>query len=323
MSATSRIVATGLAAAVAGAVLSAAPAGAAVQVRTAGQLSKALRTAKAGTTIRIAKGVYTGTFRLKAKGTKARPITIAGAKGAVLRGEKAKKGKVLSVDGSAWVKITGITVTNAQKGIMLNGSRRVLIDHVTVHGIGMEAVHFRHNSTDNVIRYSRIYDTGVHKAKFGEGVYIGSAVSNGRNDRSDRNSVHHNTFGPNVRAEAIDVKEYSSQGKIYKNLFDGRGLSGANFADSWIDVKGNGYLIQANKGRYTLADGMQVHSVVKGWGCGNVFKGNSLDVRGARGDGGRKAYGIFVANPPAGCKTTVTADNKVVGGAGLTNIAVG
>ncbi|GAB3653495.1 hypothetical protein GCM10027589_11710 [Actinocorallia lasiicapitis] len=321
MSATSRFAVVGLAAALVSGVLAAAPASAAVQVRDAGQLSKALRNAKPGTTIRIAKGTYNGTFRLRAKGTKAKPITIIGAKGAVLRGERAKKGKVLQLEQAAWVKISGITVTNAQKGILIDRSHHILLDHVTVHGTGNEAVHFRTNTTDSVIRYSRIYNTGVVKPKFGEGVYIGSAVSNRKNDKSDRNSVHHNTFGPNVRAEAIDVKEYSSNGRIYDNTFDGRGLSGANFADSWIDVKGNRYLIRNNKGRNTLADGMQVHQVVPGWGCFNVFRGNVLDLRGAKGDEG-KAYGISAPNLPQGCPVTVHADNKVIGGTALTNVAV-
>jgi hypothetical protein len=314
--------AVGLAAGLGGVLFAAAPAEAAVQVRTAGQLSRALRSAKPGTTIKIARGVYTGTFRLSARGTKARPITIIGAKGAVLRGEKVGKGKVLTIDGAAWVKISGISVTNAQKGILIDHSHRVLLDRVKVFGIGMEAVHFRHGTTDSVVRYSRIFDTGLYKPQFGEGVYLGSAQSNQKNDRSDRNSVLHNVIGPNVRAEGVDAKEYSSGGKIYANRFDGRGLSGENHADSWVDIKGNGYLVEGNKGANTLADGMQVHSVANGWGCGNLFKANSLDLRGARGVDG-KAYGIFAPDATAACRTTVTPDNKVTAGTGLTNVPVG
>jgi len=322
MSAITRFVAAGLAAGLGGVLVAAAPAEAAVQVRTAGQLSKALRGAKPGTTIKIAKGVYTGTFRLRARGTKARPITIIGAKGAVLRGENVRKGKVLALDGAAWVKINGISVTNAQKGILVDRSHRVLLDRVKVFGTGMEAVHFRYGTTDSVIRYSRIFDTGLYKPQFGEGVYIGSAQSNQKNDSSDRNSVHHNVIGPNVRAEGVDAKEYSSGGKIYANRFDGRGLSGKNYADSWVDIKGNGYLVAGNKGANTLADGMQVHSVANGWGCGNVFKGNTLDLRAAPGIDGR-AFGIFAPDATTTCKTTVTPDNQVTAGTGLTNVPVG
>ena len=59
--------AAGLATGLGGVLFAAAPAEAAVQVRTAGQLSKAFRSAKPGTTIKIARGVYTGTFRLRAR----------------------------------------------------------------------------------------------------------------------------------------------------------------------------------------------------------------------------------------------------------------
>ena len=51
-----------------------------------------------------------------------------------------------------------------------------------------------------------------------------------------------NRIGPNVAAESIDIKEGTFDGVIRGNTFDGRGISGQNSADSWVDAKGIGYL---------------------------------------------------------------------------------
>ena len=70
---------------------------------------------------------------------------------------------------------------------------------------------------------------------------------------------------------------------ISGNTFDATGISGANFADSWIDVKGNGYTISGNTGvnpthTTVLKDGFQVHVAVSGWGNNTTFASNTLDV---------------------------------------------
>lgn len=304
--------------AVSGVLAAGVPAQAAAKVRTVPQLVKALKKAGPGTKIRVAKGVYRGSFKLTASGTRKRPIQIIADKGAVLAGPSIRKGMTLHLNGVRWVAVQGLTVQGGQKGVMLDRARNVVLDRITVRRTGMEAVHFRTHSTDNVLRRSRISDTGLYKARFGEGVYIGSAKSNMKNDRSHRNRVVGNKIGPNVRAEGVDAKEYSRDGLIRGNRFDGRGLSGENFADSWIDVKGNGYLVQDNKGVRTLADGFQVHTVVKGWGCGNRFAANVLNLTGAPGKDGA-AYGINAPDHSAACPTEVTADNQVIGGTAPTS----
>ena len=67
-----------------------------------------------------------------------------------------------------------------------------------------------------------------------------------------------NKFGPNITAEAIDIKEGTCNGTIIGNIFNGTGMSGQNFADSWIDVKGYNYVIENNTGDHSLRDGIQV-----------------------------------------------------------------
>ena len=134
---------------------------------------------------------------------------------------------------------------------------------------------------------------------FGEGVYLGSANSNwsrysgGQPDRSDQNQVLDNRI-TDTRAEPIDVKEGTTGGVIAGNLLGGDGVAGQNSADSFLDVKGNGYRIEGNHGTHTAAPidpddcnkrrrgpfchGFEVHVAVDGWGRDNVFRGNRLEV---------------------------------------------
>ena len=132
---------------------------------------------------------------------------------------------------------------------------------------------------------------------YGEGVYIGTAKSNwasvtaGEIDKSDSNKIINNRIGPNVAAECIDIKEGTTGGLISGNVFDAKGIQGANSADSWIDVKGNYYLIENNIGHNSqpsaLVDGYQVNCAYAGWGNYNEFKNNTCNVNGS-------GYGINV-----------------------------
>lgn len=179
------------------------------------------------------------------------------------------------------------------KGIMLDTARFNTLDNLSVHHIDQEAVHFRKSSTDNTIKNSQISYTGLTNPGVGEGVYIGSSVSNWATvmgsqtpDLSHRNKVLNNRFGPGVSAEAIDIKEGSESGIIDGNTFDGTGMSGDNYADSWIDVKGAKYTIKNNKGVKSLKDGIQVHKVansVANSGCDNVITANTCSQLGSGG----------------------------------------
>jgi ABC-type histidine transport system ATPase subunit len=86
-------------------------------------------------------------------------------------------------------------------------------------------------------------------------------------------------------------------------------------ADSWVDVKGNGWTIEGNTGTAAPQDGFQVHEVVDGWGQHNVFAGNVSNVDGS-------GYAINVAGPRGlRASTEVRCDNSVQSAAqGLTNV---
>lgn len=230
---------------------------------------------------------------------------------------RAGGGYGLHLDGASYWTVSGLTVTGGQKGIMIDSATGVVVDGVTVHGLTMEGVHFRDSSTDGVIRNSTIYDTGNDGRGMGEGVYVGTA--NTLSDRSDRIQILDNTIGPDVGGENVDIKEGTTGARIVGNTFDGSGLTGANYDDSWVDVKGDDVLVQNNTGRNTTNDGYQTHTQQSGWGCGTVFKGNKSTLTGA---GGSTRWAIDVTNAGAGCRTTVYSSNTVTGGKGLTNIPV-
>ncbi|MFJ8866295.1 right-handed parallel beta-helix repeat-containing protein [Streptomyces sp. NPDC102473] len=291
-----------------------ARAAAVVDVSTAAQLKAALAAAAPGDTIRLADGTYTGNFKATVPATSAARITLTGSPAAVLT---AGGGYGLHLNGASYWTVYGLTVTGGQKGIVTDAANGVVIDSVTVHDLDMEGVHFRTSSRDGVLRNSRIHDTGHNGRGMGEGVYVGSAGD--LTDRSDGVLIQGNTIGPGVGGENVDIKEGTTGARIIGNTFDGSGLTGANYDDSWVDVKGNDVLVENNKGVRTTNNGYETHTQQSGWGCGTVFRGNTSDLTGATG-GGQLA--VNVTNQSAACRTTVYGSNTVTGGKGLTNIAV-
>ncbi|MFI6515105.1 nitrous oxide reductase family maturation protein NosD [Spirillospora sp. NPDC050679] len=277
-------------------------------VKDTRSLEDALRSAKPGDVIKMAAGTYEGKFVAQASGTQSQPIWLCGDQGAVVDGGGVKKGYAFHLNKANHWRLVGFTVRNSQKGVMADTSNGSLIQGLTVHDIGDEAIHLRNFSTGNTVQYNKIYNTGLRREKFGEGVYLGTAQSNwkkfsgGKIDKSDNNVVRGNVI--RATAEAIDIKEGTTGGKIIGNVFDGSATGGDKHNDSWIDVKGNGYLIEGNRGTKTPADGFQTHKIVEGWGTGNTFRGNTIDLAGGNGVG---------INDTAG-GNTIACDNKVQGG---------
>ncbi|GHH79679.1 hypothetical protein GCM10018781_58200 [Kitasatospora indigofera] len=286
-----------------------------MRVTTAKELKAALAAAVPGQTIELADGTYLGNFSTTRPGTADQRITLTGSANAVLT-TTTGGGYGLHLDGAGYWTVRGITVTGAQKGIVVDTADHVVIDSVTVRNLTMEGVHFRNSSRYGVLKNSTVRDTGTLGDGKGEGVYVGTA--NTLADRSDYVQILGNVIGPRVGGENIDLKEGTTGGLVSGNTFYGDGLTNKNFDDSWVDVKGNNYVIENNKGVGTLKDGYQTHTQQPGWGCGTVFRHNTSDLGPANGTAGRYAFGITNYDP-AGCPVTVAADNTVTGGDGLVN----
>lgn len=263
-----------------------------VSVASSSQLKVALLKAQPGDSILLKDGVYEGVFLISSavNGTAKRPITLLGSRNAILDAGTIQTGYVLNLKASYW-RIKGFTIRNGLKGLVVDGGNYNLIDGVFVTQIGEEAIHLRTFSRHNRIQNSEITYTGLKTPDYGEGIYIGTAysnwpkISNGEPDRCDSNQVLYNKIGPYVAAECIDIKEGTTGGLIKGNTFESQGIIGANSADSWIDVKGNYYLIEKNVGNNSqpsvLKDGFQVNCAFAGWGSYNQFKSNLCNVNAA------------------------------------------
>ncbi|MGN9809463.1 cellulose binding domain-containing protein [Micromonospora sp. BQ11] len=318
------------------------PSGSVVDVATAAQLQSALANARPGQTIRLAAGTYRGAFLTQRAGTASAKITLTGPRTAILVNDGPSgtapscpaptagwdSGYGLWLSNAPYWNLTGFTVAQSKKGIVLDNSHHVTIDGLYVHHTDEEAVHFRRSSADGIIRNSTITDTGLVQAGYGEAVYIGSSQSNfgchgnsGGMDRSDRVQVLNNTIGPNVAAEHVDAKEGTVGGVIRGNRFNGQGMSGSNSADSWVDAKGNGYLIEGNTGTFrspgTFANGYETHNLIDGYGCGNIWRNNTSDLGGV----GRYAIYITSTSRCSSNPNVVHSSNTVTNAVnGLTNV---
>jgi hypothetical protein len=286
-------------------------------VEDTAELGEALADAGPGTLIALADGVYRGSFRLEGSGSAAAPIVLCGSERAVLEGNDDGR-NTLTVAGDHWI-VSGLSVTGGLRGVVLEHASDCQLAGLTVHGVGQEAIHLLDHSARNTVQGCRITDTGRSAPGFGEGIYVGSARDNWLKvtgadapDRSDDNRLLDNEIGPGVRAEHIDIKEGTSGGLVRGNTFRGEGLSGENYADSWMDVKGNDYLIEANVGTDTPADGFQTHVVESDWGHDIVFRDNVANVNAG-------GYGFLVGGGAHG--VVVECNNEVNGaGEGFANV---
>lgn len=289
-----------------------------VEVSSGDQLTKAITDAKPGDRIRLADGEYAGEFVATVDGTPGQPITVSGSSQAVLRNPK---GYGFHLKADNW-RLEGFSVQKATKGVVLDGASQNLLSRLVVERTEEEAVRFRSGSSNNLLTGSTIRETGVSggRAGFGEGVYVGSTLndwsrySGGRPDRSNRNRIVDNTFGPNVRGEAVDVMEGTLHGEIRGNRMNSAGQTGAHSDDSCLDLRGNGYLVYGNTCQQPKLDAFQTHIPVSGWGCRNVFRANTLHPTGA-GLGVR----IRLTGDGRNCGNVVYADNTAHGFT-LTNI---
>lgn len=216
-----------------------------INVSTTKELQNSLMTANAGDVIQLSDAKYSGTFETSRNGTKSSPITLQGSENAVLT--NSNYGLYLN-NANYWI-LRGFTVDKAKKGIVLDSSSNNILDNLVVKNIEDEGIHFRMCSSDNLLSNSTVSYTGLVQPNFGEGLYFGSAVGNWRlyacaesgYDESMRNRAIGNYFGPNVAAEAIDIKEGTCCGLIKDNYFDGTGMKGENSGDSWMEIKGDNY----------------------------------------------------------------------------------
>jgi len=260
--------------------------GASTPVATSAQLQQAITAARPGDTIALAAGRYTALQITGRSGTAQAPITLVGPREAVIDGGSATGGYALHLQGASFWQLSGFTVTGGGKGVVVDNGQHNLLDSLDIGRAGDEAVHFRGGSSDNTLQRSTVHDTGLAQPGFGEGAYLGSARSNwpavsaGQPDLSMRNRIVANTFH-GITAENVDVKEATAGALITGNHFDGSAISGANYADSIVDVKGYDSTVSDNITTGTspaLRTIITTHVITTPAtsGCGNTITGNTV-----------------------------------------------
>lgn len=253
-----------------------------VNVTSAKELTAALKEAKAGDFIHLQDGLYKGNFAIKHSGLENKRIVLYGSRRAVLDGQSMKEGYGLHLTANYWT-LFGFTIRNASKGLMADEASHNLIHSLELYEIGDEALHLRRFSSYNRIEKVWIHDVGQVNPIIGEGIYIGSAVSNwptytgNQPDRSDYNVVIGNVLGPGLTAEGIDIKEGTQGGTVHNNSFM---TDDQLLVDSWVDVKGNNYTITRNLGLYEAESKFRlpvdILQQVVGWGRDNRIEENEV-----------------------------------------------
>lgn len=286
-------------------------------VATAGALQYALKTAVAGDVITLAPGVYRGPFTTSVVATTANPVWICGPRTAVIDyGDPMSGGAGITLSKASHVIVTGFSLRNVQKGVMVNGGSFNTLSDLSLSDIGEEAIHVRGNSTDNAVVNNTIERAGLRFPQYGEGIYIGSdpdawcTYSDCQPDRSDRVLVQDNVIS-GTTAEAIDVKAGTSEGTVRGNTVNGAAMTG-DLSGGWIVIKGNGFLVEGNTGASAPENGFTAtYSKAADWGRDNVFVRNRATVSNATG------YGVWLQK---GIGNIVGCDNTTPNGIRVTNL---
>ncbi len=118
-----------------------------------------------------------------------------------------------------------------------------------MYNTGLEGIHLRDNSSYCIIENCYVHDNGTYKPGYGEAIYIGSS----QNTTDFGYDCHYNTvrgcrLGPNTSAEHVDIKEYTIGTVVENCIFDGTGMTGENYGDSFIEIKGNDVIVRNNTG---------------------------------------------------------------------------
>lgn len=237
-------------------------------VRHSTMLRRRLQVARPGDRIILTAGVFYGPFMIRRSGLSAAPIAMIGNRQTVFQNQAGPA--ILMVRARFWT-LRGMTIANSRKGILMLAARNNVIEHVKIASMSEQGVLIQNGSVANVIRDCRFMHTGLVYPERGQAISIGTKTVSGDGefyrpftDRSNRNQIINNHFGPDtMAAEYITVYGAACCGRITGNVFDTRrqsaSLSASSTAESWVTIRGDRWVIQNNRG-YSHAgmDGFRV-----------------------------------------------------------------
>jgi len=270
-----------------------------IKVSSMTAIQDAMKNALPGDLISIAAGTYTGSsstsgysngyFAMQKSGTASNPIYIQSETStlATLQGSSNSSKYVLYIKGN-YVRVSNLKITKGNQGLMTDQSDNCIYTNLEVYNIGQEGIHIRDGSVKVLVDKCKVYNTGMVTADYGEGIYVGSDYlkwkeNGGSYDKAcDDVTIRAAILGPGCKAEPIDIKEGASRTIVENCTMYGAGISGANSADSFMDVKGNDAIIRYNTvfrdSNSIITDAFQLNEKSAGWGFNNDFHHNTCNM---------------------------------------------
>jgi hypothetical protein len=244
-------------------------------------LTLATANAQPGDCINVAAGTYllAAPLRISRSGTVDQSITITGAgMGSTIINANQQE---MTIEQANYVTIRKIRITNLPlRGFWLRNTHDVVLDSLEVDHSLQEAVAFK--GSNNVIKNCLIHDTGIQNPQWGEGVYVGgNDPATGLAIAATDNQVLHCHFGPNVRAQSVEIASGADRTTVRGNFIDGTGtqyVPGAGSA-TLIAVTASGAVLDSNYLQFGSPRGITFYAPVGYPSSGNLVTNNTIDLR--------------------------------------------
>jgi hypothetical protein len=255
-----------------------------VNVANVSGLRSAIANAAPGDCINVASGTYNMggvNLNVNRNGQAAKPITIrgGGASNTVIN-MGAPANIIFTAD---YVHVRKLRFTNiGNMGFWMAGAHHNVLDSLEIDHTQQQLIGLKEYSHNNVIKNSRFHDSGLKWPQYGEGVYVGGRRSDGSPMRGVfRNQILNNRFGPNVRAEAVDIKGLADSTIVRDNFIDGTGTRWMpdNGLATLIAVTSNRNTIDGNSIRYGNPRAITFYAWSGQTMAGNLVANNTIDLR--------------------------------------------
>jgi hypothetical protein len=290
-----------------------------VNVSTIGALRTAISAALPGDCIMMAPGTYnlgSSNLSVTRDGTAALPITIQGAGSSTIINGNGSYGIFPS---AAYVHFRKFRFTNpGVQSIWAQGLTYSVFDSLEIDHIPHAGMKFKDGSHHNIIKNTWFHDTGTLHSYWGEAIYISNSGSTNAplQFNNTDNQILNNRFGPNVGAQAVDLKEGADRTVIRGNTIDGTGTHwDPDFGSATlVSVISSHNTIEDNSIRYGNPRAIAFYAPKTVTMAGNLVTKNRIDLYNIH-NATFTVYAIdLTRNTTSNANVVVKCDNVVTNG---------